>query len=1595
VEEVIPQDSHQDNRAASGAAVKQRSVYRDLFCKLPAAVFLLDSSTLAILDCSDQARNLFAHDSFELTGTSFLQLHAPSDAEIARENLRAGITSYSTLMVDTAGRGLSAEITATPVDCDGTACLIVCADATRASTPSIVEHAELQLLSTQVPVVLWSTNPELKFLSMSGSAVRNRENVREMVGSSLYDFLKTKDPEVPAIRAHLQALRGESVSYDYQHGDSSYHCWLEPLRTPNGVQGVIGVAIDVTEQRRIEAQLRASEERNRAIIENATDVIYTHDLRGNFTSISPAAETLGGYKPEDMVGMNISQVIAPEFLESSLDHIRRKLAGEQINAFELELLHKNGSRIPVEVSTRLIFRDGAPIGIQGIARDLRDRRMAERALRDSESRFRAVAETAASAIFICLHDKFAYVNSASEAITGYSADELCTKKFWEIVHPDFQDLVRVRGTARIAGDTVSPNRYEFKIVRKDGEERWVDFTAGVIEYNDQNALLGTAFDITERKRAEQELQIQKKQLEELFQTAPEGIVILDSLGKVLQANDEFLSMFDFEILDVLGEEIDKFIVPANKREEAAALNVSMNKGYAAVEQTRRTRKDGTLIDVSILAKPLTVSQGQVGRFVIYRDITAHRRAEHVREVQFSTTQVLSGAVSLDDATERLLPSLAKELGWEYARMWIVDGSLHCVRSWHAQDLQPLEHFATPAATSEAVRTVINSGESLWVADLKEIALWPHSVVDQSGIHSIFAFAIRISSGIYGVLEFASTNPRQPDFELLKVMNDIGAQVGQFVERKNAERAVVESESKFRAVADTAASAIFILGADRLLYVNQWTEKITGYSRAEMLEMDVWRIVHPDDVTALRDRLRRRFAGDQELRNSFEFRILTRNGGSRWLEYSASPIGFEGQMAILATAFDITERKRAEQLQSALYRITSLASNTTDLSEVYRGIHEIVGELMYARNFYIAVLDSTSNVIEFPYFVDEEDPEPPPPQLRSRGLTDYVLRTGKPLFADPKRFQEMVDAGDVESRGAPSLDWLGVPLKSGEQTFGVLTVQSYSESVRYGTAERDILTFVSQQVARAIENRRNQDALQQSEARYRSQVQSALYGLYRSTIDGRFLDVNPALVQMLGYETAEEMFSLDMARDLYVDSEERARIIREVGDNDVIQGVEAHWRRNDGKVIVVRLSGRRAVPNPKEPVSYEMIAEDITERRQLEDQLRHSQKMEAVGRLAGGIAHDFNNLLTVIKGYSDLMLSEVRPGERMRNEVEEIRKAADRAAALTRQLLAFSRRQVLEPRVLDLNSVVNNMDRLLRRLIGDDVEFYTALEPQLGTVKADPGQIEQVIMNLAVNARDAMPTGGRLTVETANVELDEAYARENGLAHGGIFAMLAVTDNGIGMSAETRSQIFEPFFTTKELGKGTGLGLSTVYGIVKQSGGHINCYSEIGKGTTFKVYLPTVASGRTMSSEFTPQPRLSATPRKATETVLLVEDEDGVRALIRQVLERDGYRVLEARNGSEAMLTSEKYAEKIDLLLTDVVLAQMSGRDVAKVVMEKRKDAKVLFISGYTEEAIVGNGVLETGTAFLQKPFTPSALSRKLREILDVDPRSLAATNSSQ
>jgi signal transduction histidine kinase/CheY-like chemotaxis protein len=423
------------------------------------------------------------------------------------------------------------------------------------------------------------------------------------------------------------------------------------------------------------------------------------------------------------------------------------------------------------------------------------------------------------------------------------------------------------------------------------------------------------------------------------------------------------------------------------------------------------------------------------------------------------------------------------------------------------------------------------------------------------------------------------------------------------------------------------------------------------------------------------------------------------------------------------------------------------------------------------------------------------------------------------------------------------------------------------------------------------------------------------------------------------------------------------------------GMELAGRRKDGAEFPVEVSLSH-IQTDEGPFAIAFVS-DITQRKHLEDQLLHAQKMEAVGRLAGGVAHDFNNLLTIISGYDRMLLDGLSLQDPLRDYAEEVAKAAERAGALTGQLLAFSRRQVMRPRVIDANELLRGADRMLRRLIGEDIDLTLSLAAGAGNIKADPGQVEQIVFNLAINARDAMPDGGKLTIETAVSHLDENYSRTHLGVQPGDYVLIAVSDTGHGMDAETKRHIFEPFFTTKEQGKGTGLGLATVYGTVKQSGGDIWVYSEPGRGTTFKIYFPRVAEAPS-SGDRVPSP----VSRQGVETILLVEDEKGVRELVAEMLKRLGYRILKAADPLEALELSRQYEGTIHMLLTDVIMPQMSGRQLADQLLPVRPGMKVLYLSGYTENAVVHHGVLEADVEFLAKPFSHHTLAEKVRDVLD-------------
>ena len=564
------------------------------------------------------------------------------------------------------------------------------------------------------------------------------------------------------------------------------------------------------------------------------------------------------------------------------------------------------------------------------------------------------------------------------------------------------------------------------------------------------------------------------------------------------------------------------------------------------------------------------------------------------------------------------------------------------------------------------------------------------------------------------------------------------------------------------------------------------------------------------------------------------------------------------------------------------------------------------------------------------------------------------------------------------------------------TRSIQELASGVEQLEQGKWGRSLRVYSRDELGRLTEsfNKMSRTIMEQQEevSKYTRQLQTlsenAPFGMVMIDKDGTFKYINPKFRELLGYDLNDIPNGKTWFRRAYPDPTYRHHVISTWIDD--LEGFKSGEKRprtftvtcKDGTEKIINF-----IPVQLETGENLIACEDITELKRAEEekavlheQLRQSQKVEAIGRLAGGIAHDFNNLLTVIKGYSQLSSFELKEGDPLRVNIDEIQNAAERAASLTRQLLAFSRRQVMEMKVLDLNTLLRDLEKMLRRVIGEDIEMVIQLAEDLGRVRADVGQIEQVIMNLAVNAKDAMPSGGKLTIETANVELDESYARSHVDVRHGHYVMFSVSDTGVGMTPEVRERIFEPFFTTKEMGKGTGLGLSTTYGIVKQSEGHIWVYSVQGKGTTFKIYLPRVNEPL---EEIRKEVLKEELPR-GNETILIVEDEEDVRKLAGKILEKQGYRILETFNGDDALVACERRKSPIHLMLADIIMPGMSGSELAKLLKPLYPEIKILYMSGYTDNAVVRHGVLEKGVNYIQKPFTMEGLARKVREVLDKD-----------
>ncbi len=800
-----------------------------------------------------------------------------------------------------------------------------------------------------------------------------------------------------------------------------------------------------------------------------------------------------------------------------------------------------------------------------------------------------------------------------------------------------------------------------------------------------------------------------------------------------------------------------------------------------------------------------------------------------------------------------------------------------------------------------------------------------------------------------------------------------------IQRKKAEEALRQSEKWFHTLADLSPVGSFRTDSEgNCLYVSKSWCTMTGLTPEVAIGQRWTKPIHPEDRAKILADWYTTASSKNPYRN--EFRFQRPDGRSIYVLGEATPV-LNDQGAILGhigTVTDITERKSAENLQSALYRIAEKTSSTEDLQEFYKAVSSIVGELMEASHFYIALYDEASETVTFPYFSDEDLRDQEPVKL-GKGLIAHVLDTGKPLVTEHKDSQERLRKGenplDLEEG-----DWLGVPLESGSKTFGVIAVKSYQPSVRFGEKEKKALAFVSRQIVSALERRRAYEELRKSEQKYRTLFEESRDVVFISTPEGRFLDINTAGLILFGYSSKKELLAVDITKDLFVHSEARPLYEQTMARDGFVKDFELVLKRKDGTRLVVLETSVAELDQQGKAVSYRGIMRDVTNVKELQQQLVQFQKMETIGRLAGGVAHDFNNILMAIMSYCDLSLSAVLDESIAKNLIE-VKKQAETGAALTRQLLAFSRKQVLVPKVIDLNHVLTEMEPMIRRLLREDIAIVLNLDPNLGTIQADPYQIEQVVMNLVVNAKDAMPTGGRLTIQTTVEEFHHESQLEDVPISKGRYVKMAVTDTGLGMDDLTRLKIFEPFFTTKEVGKGSGLGLSSVYGIIKQSGGYIFVSSRPNSGSTFTIYLPELPAHLKQNLvEESPVATVQNVPA-ASQTILLVDDNAPVRSALGALLNLQGYNVFQASNGFEAMALCSDQSMRIDLLITDMVMPLIGGHELSEKLSLRYPLLKTLYMSGYAEDTVLREALSDHSSAFLQKPVSMKMFLEKIQALL--------------
>jgi len=1303
----------------------------------------------------------------------------------------------------------------------------------------------------------------------------------------------------------------------------------EPLRLTATIQ-------DITERKTSEAEMRLM----KRAFDSITEGVLICDAKkpDNPTIYTNAAfENLTGYAFEEIEGRNCRILQGAETNRRTVDKIRETLKKGKPFHGEILNYHKNGTPFWNELSISPVFNNSGNLThFVGVQQDISERKQAEKALHESEERFRSIVETTSEWIWAFdLQGNCSYSNPALETILGYAPEEVIGKSFLPLMYEEEREKIQ----------QLMPNLIADKRGWTDLVCRWYH-KDGSIRYLESNALplldsggevigyRGSDRDITESRRIEEEKRLLTAQIERQHERLNNIVanvpgVVWEAWGEPDEATQKIDFISDY-VETLLGYTVEEWITtpnfwlsivhPEDKERIAREAAEKFHTGEGYNRQFRWVAKDGRIVWVESQAMVIRDESGQpIGLRGINIDITERKRLEKERtelitELDFEKARLQH---IFDNSPSFIVSLRGPEFVFEMANpaYYRLVGHRNLIGIPASEALPEI----MTQGLSEIIRQVYNTGEP-FIGNEVPVKLQPPdgSELEQHYVNFVYMPLREADNSVSGIVSYGMDVTEQ-------VLSRTKIQI---------------SEERYRFLFENNPIPMWVFDLEtlRFLSVNDAAIAHYGYSRNEFLTMSLHDIRLPEDIPSFLDGVTKDVLG---IRHVGVVRHRKKDGTIIYADIITKQLIFEGRKAKMGLANDVTERRKAEEsirFQAHLLNTVEQAVIATDLD----------GIVTYWNQF--------------------------AEKLYGWTVAEAVGRNIRELTT-PEMNQNQAD--QIMKKLSAGKSW------SGEFTVrnkGGKTFPAYVSNSPVIDNDGKISGIVGVSVD-ITERNRVVTALRQAEDKYRTLVESSPAIVYLAEPHPPFstIYVSPNITKF-GYTTEEWFSRPDMWINL-IHPEDRERVLRTIADalrQNLDTNLEYRITAGDGTIHWLQDRGRFVSDEQGNRTGWQGVMLEITETKALEEQLRQSQKLESVGMLAGGIAHDFNNMLTAINGYSNLTLRKLAADDPLRHNIEEIKKAGDRSADLTRQLLAFSRQQMMQPVILDLNGAIVDTNKMLQRVLGEDIQLTTTLNPRVGRIKADPGQLSQIITNLAINARDAMPQGGILIIETDNVFLDPDYARRHTGVLPGPYVRLTVSDNGAGMSDKTKEHLFEPFFTTKAVGQGTGLGLATVYGIVKQSGGSIEVYSEEGIGTTFKVYLPRVAD------QAAPEKTkgLSAQLHKGTETILLVEDEDIVRRLSRQILEESGYTVFEARNGSHALEICEQEDCKFDLLMTDVVMPQMGGRELAEKLRSRLPDIKILFTSGYTDDAVVRHGVIEADTNFIQKPFSPDKLAEKIREILD-------------